>query len=741
VAGIEKPLESCAVCHGTNSLAEVTEVHALPAEVDVTNVVPAVVDDDLTFTFNVTADGVALTDLNAIVLGRDGSQSAYRFDGTLQDVLSTDGDDVGPDVATPATLAGGTGGNYTLTIEGGAIYANANNRYLVRIQNPAGTRAMVVADYPASPHNDVVDSGACANCHGLNANGRWIHGSGYDYPLKAENCTVCHNAENSAGENVPYVMVGHSIHNSHNMPGGEFELVLGNRTYNWETTYPTYMTNCSVCHGTGEGLAAANAMPPSYTGCTSCHGSMESFGFEAGSFHLNIVDDSLPCTTCHVAPVLPATVADFHNGLETERVGIIWDGVDTSVEEGKRFAWQIDSIVDDGTNLKISWSVTYDNVAVDPCNATVAEGAPGFFAAPSWDGSMGMLRSYVQGDDYVLGKGAAPGQANTTNLSTTNTVCDGTVATTTIAVDADVPAGTRGVVAMVGKPTVLLPPGFADSLHAADWADPVTGEQYTYMYVRVPTPVEEWIVGSSGIVAKEDQRRGIADTGACLKCHVGSLYQHGNTRVDNVTMCVICHNSASSEQNNRNLMGVDATEAYDGKVGQTYEFKSMLHALHSVDNGLLNPAKKPFVIYRTRGIYAWAPEGVTPPNWPATSDPTLVFGGDPAVPEATQAHNLHHPTYPRAANDCAACHKAGFGTMVDQTKGVATTLDAGVCEANCGTRSAVWRGQLDDTLQGANTAACTSCHKDAPSTGHANANGWVPTVFPNGRQTIIDAAK
>jgi hypothetical protein len=70
--------------------------------------------------------------------------------------------------------------------------------------------------------------------------------------------------------------------------------------------------------------------------------------------------------------------------------------------------------------------------------------------------------------------------------------------------------------------------------------------------------------------------------------------------------------------------------------------------------------------------------------------------------------------------------------MVDQTKGVATTVDAG---------AAPWNNQLDDTLQGANSAACTSCHQDAASVGHANQNGWVPTKFPNGRQTIIDAAK
>ncbi len=57
-------------------------------------------------------------------------------------------------------------------------------------------------------------------------------------------------------------------------------------------------------------------------------------------------------------------------------------------------------------------------------------------------------------------------------------------------------------------------------------------------------------------------------------------------------------------------MGVTASEAYDGKPGQTYEFKTMLHKLHKSGR-----AGAELVIYRTRGIYAWIPEGSTLPNW------------------------------------------------------------------------------------------------------------------------------
>ncbi len=108
------------------------------------------------------------------------------------------------------------------------------------------------------------------------------------------------------------------------------------------------------------------------------------------------------------------------------------------------------------------------------------------------------------------------------------------------------------------------------------------------------------------------------------------------------------------------------------------------------------------------------------------------------MPQATQPHNLYHPTYPRNERQCSACHVAGFDTVPDQSVAVATTIDAGVCESNCGTTGAVWRDQLDDTLQGASAAACVSCHSTTETRGHAYNEGWIPQTFPNGRQTILD---
>ncbi|HEX9225642.1 MAG TPA: hypothetical protein VF885_03160, partial [Arthrobacter sp.] len=372
---------------------------------------------------------------------------------------------------------------------------------------------------------------------------------------------------------------------------------------------------------------------------------------------------------------------------------------------------------------------------VDPCNSTITSTAPGFFNVPQPDGSLGFLRSYAQGDDFILGKStSAPGQPTNVNLNTTNTTCAGNVATTVLPVEAGVPAGTRGILALQGKPQLPLPTGF----------EPGEPPYYEWpaLYVRVPSPTREFIVGTGALPT--EQRRDVVDTGQCLKCHVGSLYQHGNTRVDNVGLCIVCHNSASSEQNVRVGMGVDASEAYDGKVGQTYEMKTMLHAIHSSGETMA-----PIVIYRTRGIYAWAGSEDQLPNW-ATGEPcdapsvpgvdtlgNIVFGSDPASTSKCQQHNFYSPTYPRLLNDCAACHDPDFDVLPDQRKAVATTLNAG---------AAPWNNQLDDVLEGASAAACMTCHQSADSfgqavlKGHAYQNGWEPKTFPNGRQTIIDAA-
>jgi hypothetical protein len=101
-------------------------------------------------------------------------------------------------------------------------------------------------------------------------------------------------------------------------------------------------------------------------------------------------------------------------------------------------------------------------------------------------------------------------------------------------------------------------------------------------------------------------------------------------------------------------------------------------------------------------------------------------------------HNFVTAHFPRRLNDCAACHDDNFNRMPDPRFAVATTVHAG---------APPYDNQLDDALEGATAAACGSCHtstvtfeQNALKT-HFYSNGWVPQVFENGRQTIIDTAQ
>ncbi len=708
------PLESCGVCHSEGSFASAPAAHAVfdvGSFADFAVAPDVAVPADLIVSFSATVDDAAAT---AATFRR-----AYVSDGTVRTSLT---DEIEADLANLFVNNGD--GTYSVRIvDGVARFGGTNSRYLVVVLN--GLNALEVAavgDYPAAiPLAGLASSEACVGCHGASGEvGRFDPANGgghYSAPMSVDACVVCHRPDDPATPNddeepsyMRIARVVHGIHNAHNFPAGEF---VSDRDTVYDVTYPTYMTNCSVCHSDDNivpaagvsALAAANAMPVSGEGCFTCHGSMASWDFSGGlEFHLTLPDpETADCQVCHNAGGVAQDkvfVADFHDGLTTERGGIIVGGVDTSVTEGAKFAWEITGIVDDGTNLAISWQASYDGVGVDPCNATAGAGAPVFHA--DGDGNLSMLRSYAQGDDFILGQStSAPGQANSVNVTTDNTTCASNVATTTIPVD-DVDFE-RGIVALQGKPRVV------------SVLDPAET-----MSVRAVTPTYEWLVGdgSPPLMARRD----VADTGECLKCHVGSLYQHGGNRVDNVDMCILCHNSASNEKSVRVGLGVDESEAYDGKVGETFEMKTMLHRIHSAGT----EGSPPYVIYRNRGIYAFAPDTSGLPNWPGTG-PQVVFGSEG---DAVINHNFHAATYPRALNACTACHTEDFAVIPDQTLAMATTTDAG---------SEEWINQLDDTLQGATTTACITCHKDGASKGHAYQNSWVPQEFPDGRQTIIDA--
>jgi hypothetical protein len=208
----------------------------------------------------------------------------------------------------------------------------------------------------------------------------------------------------------------------------------------------------------------------------------------------------------------------------------------------------------------------------------------------------------------------------------------------------------------------------------------------------------------------------------------------------------MCHNPASSEQNVRVNMGVTPAEAYDGRAGQTYDLRYMLHSIHSAGE-----TGQPLVYYRTNGIYFFGSKAALAKvtSWPGTGCQIVAGSGAPSAATGTQCdatnttavtktHNFIEIHYPQPLNNCGACHVNGSETRAPYpTQAVAVTEDTGAAPYNDGT---------NDVLLGPVAASCMSCHQSGdPSIQfglreHAYDNGWEPTVFVNGRQTLIDAA-
>jgi len=748
-------LESCTLCHKAGGFDDPVVTHALTDQVVVSNVVvtDTGVDADVngqnevTIEFDVALNGAPTSVMDTLFRVYRYSESVvphatYTSGGVTYDVVN-DFERVSIDIAGGQATLAEAGGSYTVTVDETPPAGNVTYYVTVAQDGTETLPAATAVGHLNGPARSLATDQACVNCHGdyvfrepNDDDSEYGHHGANPYGVEA--CTVCHTRYNSTQRGVAgsrltaYV---HGIHNSHNMPAGGYDR-NADGTIDFEVTYPTYMQNCSVCHDTPASLAAVNAAPVSYWLCMSCHDSWEGFTFSSATaapfkaYHESLPADS-DCLACHTgggAAPNHVNVTDFHNGLQTERAGVIWDGQDLSIVEGDKVDMQITGVsYPTATTMAVTWTAAYNGAPVDPCNAVAAAGAPAFHAAVAdaatgqANSNMSLLRAYGQGDDWVnAGIGTAPGQPVSTNLSTTNTQCAANVATTTI----DLTAGelattaTKGIVALQGKAQADL---------GVDYNLATAGNQ-SVDQVRSKTPTYQFVVGTG---AADVARRAIADTAACLKCHVGSLYQHGGNRVDNVDMCVMCHNEASSEQNVRVGDGVDATEAYDGKPGMTYGFKSLLHGVHGAgETGDI------VMCYRTMGIYVWTAEDTVIPNWPGTGSQT-VYGSNPSGTNpdgTTRVHNLHIPTYPRAMNDCQACHGTNLDTdgyVPDQALSVATTVDAGVDP---------WGNQLDDKLMGTGAATCVSCHSDAQAKAHASQNGWAPAVFPEGRQTIIDAA-
>jgi len=735
--------ETCSVCHGN-----VAATHAQTGDVTVGNVVSALDGGgNLVTTFNVKVDGV---NSDSFVLYR----GYAHFDNAAQAVPSgsavpmiTTGQratlvsvaDNGAITGTPGagvvfTPALGGTGNYTVTLPAANVIDNAD--YLFIVKSSAGTAAETAlsrftlegaafATLNTTSLRDLVSDEGCTSCHGPTP--AWSEKFRH-YAVGGSKCQVCHSI---VGRNVGIITLldngtrvegvqragtnaveyFHGIHNSEGMPDGAYfrstNPAGGENSY--AIGYPSDMRNCKVCHTEPAQLAAASTAPVSFWLCMTCHQSFKSFPPIVPS-HTSF-NDNTNCAGCHDGTISTRTnVSDFHNSFEgvDTHYDSFYNGTDISFDNPDNVLFAVTGVTKSGDNVAFTWTASKLGVAVNPCNTDNAAG-PTFQA-------LGAYLAYAKGDDWVnenLSDSQSPGQPlSARNLFTSlSTTCDNTnVATTTglvVAAGAK-PYAQKALLAIGGKPLTT---------------EPTTGSQY---FVRVPSPTYAFSMATGASVAA---RRSAVDTEKCISCHRGTLYQHGGDRVDNEQMCVICHNPSSSEKNVRVGYGilnadntVNTSATYDGKSAETYDMRYLLHAIHGAEK-----RDNPIIIYRSRGIFAFAPEGAAKPaGWPAPGDNTI----NGSVTGKTQTHTWTIIDYPKPANACLACHNAGLYEVPDQTKAVALTVEPGTS----------WTSQTDDVSIGPAAGACTGCHASSVARSHAFRQGYIANVIKEEMLQLADPA-
>jgi OmcA/MtrC family decaheme c-type cytochrome len=480
------------------------------------------------------------------------------------------------------------------------------------------------------------------------------------------------------------------------------------------------MKNCKVCHTTSAQLTAATSAPVSYYLCMTCHQKWDGFVDHAGAklfaaddFHRNFVMGT-NCMTCHVELLDKDSAGDFHNDFQStnSHYDSFYQGTDISFDNPGNVGFAITGVSKSGDNVTFTWTASKGGSPVDPCNTDTS--------APTFQGLAAYL-AYGVGDDWVNDNVItatptnpinSPGQPKgARNLFTSlATTCSSNVATTTgLQVSANTGYASKAVLALGGKALDNI----AVTLGGVD-----TTKQF---YVRVPSPTYAFSMADGAAAAA---RRNVVNTTKCLSCHRGTMYQHGGDRIDNAQMCVICHNPSSADKNNRltkyQIVNADGTvnrdATYDGKSNETYDLRTLLHAIHGAEK-----RANPYVIYRSRGIYAFATgDALKPTGWPAAGDNT-IYG---STNGSKIGHNWTVVHYPQPANNCLACHDAPPDAPTityeapNQTKAAAVTVEPGTD----------WVSQADDVSIGPTAAACTACHASSVTRAHAKNEGYMANV-------------
>jgi OmcA/MtrC family decaheme c-type cytochrome len=619
------------------------------------------------------------------------------------------------EAATTGTFVDNGDGTYQytfkkdITTDPKVVYsATLTHRVAFEIRNPVQANNAAYTFQPSTGaitgifSREIVDTATCDNCHtSLTAHG--------GARVETQYCVMCHNpgtVDPTSGNTLDFKVMVHKIHTGNTLPsiqtagGPNTTPTLGlgywivgymDSLSNFNTVlYPQDTRNCQTCHVQDHPnlTEAANYKSvPTMEACGACH---DNVNFATGANHgPGIVANDTQCSTCHG----PASTID-NGGLQVVAAHII-----PEVVAAARFQYIVNGVTFKTTAGSIYPVVRFS--VVDPTNAN----APyNILTAAAFAGTDPGTGKPVCADDTArLAIDIAWETSDYTNWGSGATAAAwgqpislnplAGCGTATPAPGLTGPDAT-GAFTMT-SPTPLPnppaakcpPPGGAACPAIANIGVVIEGHPgiVTTGPGATAIPVTSAVSYANVAGAVPVARRVVVDIAKCDVCH-SLLALHGTNRNNDAQVCVACHNPASTDVSERQMLTA-ATPGIDGLWEQTIDFKHMIHAIH--DGSVRGAAGSPFVIYG--------------------------YGGS--------VSNFTDVVYPGQLNRCDACHTGTSYYPVDDTAVQATTTATGLSKQ---VPNPATPGNPISTS--ANMSVCSGCHVDAVSAAHMLQNGGSTAV-------------
>ena len=412
----------------------------------------------------------------------------------------------------------------------------------------------------AYPTRDIVTTAACNQCHDPLA----IHGGGRK---ETKFCVVCHNPtiETAAGgsyDNGTLVKIAHGTHSGLNLGPDFGDWTASGR----HITYPQNVKNCDTCHQGTDGDNWKNV--PSREGCGSCH----TTAFATGGTHAT--RQNAGCDGCHsptdpITAIPPGTIAAHADPTATPNnvpAGLdnIVYFIDNVTVDNNSFPVVTFRVTMNGTPIVFNKYTGADNAIlkrafVDNGLITGYTGGPSFLVAfaANQDGINPVADYNNLGNAHAEGQPATVPIAeiflNDNNAGIIMSGPDSVTGSYTVKLLKDV---TRASAASGGAIT-----SFVTAAYPAGSSRRAVGLQG-----RLRTAVgaiNRYTTSAVKTVTGDTARRTVVDSASCLECHK-VLALHGGNRVNNVQICIMCHNPN---------LGVGGT--------QSLNMKDMVHAVHA----------------------------------------------------------------------------------------------------------------------------------------------------------------